>query len=177
MNLLTVLASEAPNGKFLPGDVKEFYWGIVAFVIVFGLLAWKVLPVFKKALATAREEAQAEANSADNAVAAARAEVAALQAEVNDAGAAAERIIAEAHETAHQLRVDQNSKTQQLVNDMWEKAQGEVVSMKTQAVSDIQNEVSVQALGAAEEVVKRSLDANTQTSLIDDYINRLGVSS
>ena len=38
MNPLLLLASEQPNGPWLPGDINEVIWGTISFVIVVLLL-------------------------------------------------------------------------------------------------------------------------------------------
>jgi F-type H+-transporting ATPase subunit b len=174
---LTVLASEAPNGKFLPGDIKEFWWGSLAFLIVFGLLIWKLLPLIKEALNKGQAAAVADATAAEQAITDARIKIADATAKLGDANAESDKIVADAQQAAQQLRVDSANRTQQLVDEMWAKAQIDVESMKIQAGTDIQAEVAAQAVGAAEQVVHASLDAANQNALIDDYITRLGVSS
>ncbi len=49
-------------------------------------------------------------------------------------------------------------------------AAADVEAAKVQAIADLQGEVAQLAVGAAEVVVRRSLDAATQTQLIEDYI-------
>jgi len=171
---LIFIAAEGPNGYFIPSDFKEFVWGTISFCIVAGLLAWKVGPLISKGLNDAQAKAVAEANTSDTAVREAEAEIASLKAELGDADAEARRIVAEAHDTANQLRVDENTKTQKMVNDMWDRAQNDVSSMRGQAGSDIQGEVSSQAIAAAEAVVLENLDPKTHVGLIDDYINQVG---
>jgi F-type H+-transporting ATPase subunit b len=177
MSLYSFLASEAPNGKFLPGDIKEFWWGLIAFSIVVGLMVWKLGPIIKKALNDAQAKAVAEASAAETAVLEARTQIATATAELGDANAERERIVADAQTTAQNLRVDSANRTQQLVNDMFAKAQADAEAMKVQANSDIGAEVASQAVGAAEEIVRASLDAASQSDLIDGYISGLGASS
>lgn len=173
--LFNVLAAEGPNGKFLPGDIWEFWWGSLAFLIIAGLFVLKGLPLISKALSDGQAAAVAEATAAETAAADARARIAATTAQLGDANAESQRIVAEANETAQQLRVDAANRTQQLVNDMWTKAQSDVEAMKTQAQADIKADVASQAVGAAEQVVRKSLDPARHASLIDDYISKLGV--
>ena len=45
---------------------------------------------------------------------------------------------------------------------------------KQQALADVRAEVASLALGAAERVVERSLDRDTQLQLIENYINSVG---
>ena len=177
MTLLTILASEAPNGKFLPGDVKEFWWGLVAFSVVVGLLIWKLAPIIRNALSKAQAKAVDEASAAETAVLDARTRIAAATEQLSEANTETERILAEARTTAQNLRVDSANRTQQLVNDMWAKAQSDAESMKAQASSDISAEVAGQAVGAAEEVVRSRLDDARHAELIESYISSLAVSS
>lgn len=167
----------APNGLFFPHDMKEFWWGLTAFCIVFGLMAWKLLPVIRKALDDGQQAAIDEATMADKALAEAQAEEQALIAELGDASVASQRLITEANETANQIRLDQAQKTQELVNSMWERAQAEVGSLSSKAGSDLSGAVSSQALSAAEAVVTENLDSATQVDLIEDYIRKVGASS
>jgi len=174
MNLLYVLAAEGPNGKWIPSDVKEFYWGGAAFLIVLGLLIWKLGPVISKAMNDGQQNAIEEATAAEAAMAEAQQAEASLRAELGDPEAASQRIIADAHEAANQLRVDQNARTQDMVNSMWERAQNEVGSLGAAATSDLSSEVSSKALTAAEAVVASNLDDATQMELIEDYISKVG---
>ena len=50
----------------------------------------------------------------------------------------------------------------------------DVESTKTQATSDLQAEIGVLAMGAAEAVVANTLDEATQAELIDSYITTVG---
>lgn len=174
MSVFSFIAAEGPNGHFIPSDVKEFWWGLIAFSIVVGLLVWKLGPIIKKALNDAQAKAIEEATAAETAVQAAKAEIAAATAELGDANAERERIVSEAQATAQSLRVESANRTQQLVNDMFAKAQADAESMKIQANADMSAEVAAQAMGAAEEVVLSKLDASSQNELIDGYIAGLG---
>ena len=165
-----LLAAEGPNGRFIPSDPWELFWAALAFLVIFFFFVTKALPMIKEGLTKAQNDAVAEASAADKAMADAKAKIAAASAEMGDANAQSEQIVAEAKEAAQQLRVDSANRTQQLVNDMWAKAQNDVAGMKTQATADIQAEVAAQAVGAAEEVVKSSLDAAGQNDLIESYI-------
>jgi len=174
VSLFQLIAAEGPNGKFIPSDPKEMYWAIAAFAVIAFFFVKKGLPAFKAALEKGQADAVADATAAEAQVAESRAKIAEATAQLGDANAESERIITEGQEAAQQLRVDSANRTQQLVNDMWAKAQSDVASMKVQASSDIQAEVAAQAVGAAEQVVHSSLDAAGQSSLVDNYITALG---
>lgn len=172
--VLDIIAAEGPNGRFIPSDPKELWWAALAFAVVAFFMVTKGLPLFKEALAKGQADAVAEATAAEAAMAESKAKIAAATAELGDANAETERIIAEAQDAAQQFRVDSANRTQQLVNDMWAKAQSDADSLKVQASADIQAEVAAQAVGAAEKVVHASLDDAGQAALVDSYIAGLG---
>ena len=169
-----IIGAEGPNGPFVPSDPLELLWASLAFLIVLFFIVTKGVPVIKDALTKGQEAAVTEATAAEAAIAESKAKIAAATAELGDANAQTERIMTEARDAAQQLRVDSANRTQQAVNDLWEKAQADTASMKLQASADIQAEVASQAVGAAEQVVRAGLDDAGQAALVDNYIASLG---
>ena len=47
---------------------------------------------------------------------------------------------------------------------------------KAQAMADLREEIAQLAIGAAETVVQRNLDPDTQVQLVEDYINQVAAS-
>jgi F-type H+-transporting ATPase subunit b len=60
------------------------------------------------------------------------------------------------------------------VAELRRRTAADIEASKSQAIADLQAEVSALALGAAEAVVRRNLDATTQSALIDEYIDKVG---
>jgi F-type H+-transporting ATPase subunit b len=176
MNLLHTLAAEGPNGKFLPSDIKEFYYGGIAFLIVAGFMAWKLTPVIKKALDDRGEVVRAELEAAEEAQAAADAEVAALKAKLGDADADALRLVEDAKSQAAQLKVDAAAKADTDAAAIRARAAADVEGMRAQIAADIEAEVTAKALAVAEEVAVANLDDATQNQLIESYIDQVGAS-
>ena len=159
MNTLLTLASEAPNGKFLPGDMKEFYWGLISFSIVFGLLAWKLFPVIGKAL-TAKGEAIADQLAA-----------------ADKAQADADVTVTDAKSTAVTMVSDGKAKAETDAAAVKTRAAADIANIAAQATAELRNELSSQALAAAEAVVNNNLNDATHGSLIDSYIEQIGATS
>ena len=67
MSVLLTLAAEGPNGKFIPADIKELWFGGAAFLIVLGLMVWKLFPVISKALGDRGDRIAAELAAAEKA--------------------------------------------------------------------------------------------------------------
>lgn len=177
MTLLNIVAAEGPNGYWWPSDVKEFWWGLIAFSIVFLLMVWKLFPVIIKALGDAQSAAIDDASSSEKAIEAARQDQAALRAELGDAESAGAEIVAEARTNAETIRSEGMVRNEQVVAEMRTRADADIASMKASAQADLQAELSAQTLGAAEAVVTSNLDEATHGSLIEDYISKIGASS
>lgn len=169
-----LLGSEehAPNGFFV-GDWNEWAWSTVAFLIVAGLMVKLAGPAIKKAFSARTERIERELGAAE----ASRAEAEAASRRVTDAvsGAEAEadRIVAEAREAAASMGAQLRQRADEDAADLRTRAQADIESGKAQAIADLQAEVSQLALGAAEGVVRRNLDPDTQSALVENYINQV----
>jgi F-type H+-transporting ATPase subunit b len=174
LGLMSVLASEAPNGVMLPGDVNEVYWGSLAFLVVAALLYKLAIPPIAKALRGRSTRIESELGVADAAKAEAVAEADRIQASVSNADQEAARIIADAQEAAVQLRASLRERADQEAVELQVRARADIEAQKLQAIGDLRAEVSSLARGAAEAVVRSNLDDATQADLIDNYINQVG---
>lgn len=174
MSTLVQFAAEGPNGQFFPSDIKEFYFGGLAFLIVFGLLAWKLFPVISKALGERGERIRAELAAAEQAQAAADAEVAALKAKLGNAAEDGRKLIEEARVQAEKLKADAMAKADADAGAVRARAQADIAGMRSQVSADVQAEVSARALEAAEKVALANLDDATHNQLIEQYIQQVG---
>jgi len=174
MDVLTLIASEAPNGKWLPGDFNEVIWGTLAFLII-AFLLWKFgrKPVVN-GLAARQERIATTLGEAASAREAAEAERDRIKAALADSDAEAARIIEEARRSADQLGVDVTARADDDIAVLRERAVTDLASTRSQAQADLSGELSRLALGAAEQVVETSLDDATQQRLIDSYISQVG---
>jgi F-type H+-transporting ATPase subunit b len=179
MNLL-VLAAETvhkPNTIILPSDINEVIWGTISFLIVFGLIWWKGGPAIKGMWVGRIERIRTEVETAAEARATAEAALAKVEADLADAETERQRILSEGRETADSVKAQIIAKAGTDAADARVRGASDVEAAKSQATSDLQAEISFLALGAAEQVVTNSLDAETQTELIESYINRVGAGS
>lgn len=174
MSQLWIFAAEGPNGQFIPSDVKELYWGGAAFLIVLGLIIWKAVPVLVKALGDRGDSIAAELAAAEEAQAAADAEVAEMKAKLGNAEADGRALVDQATTQAAQLKRDAAAKAEADATAIRERAASDVEGMRAQTAADIQAEVSAKALAVAEEVATANLDDATQNALIESYIDNVG---
>jgi F-type H+-transporting ATPase subunit b len=162
---------EAPN-PLMP-ELNELYWGAFGFLVVF-FFVWKFgYPAMKQSMDARTERIRNDLASAEAQRTEADTLLAEYRAKLNDAKAESGRIIEEARQSADALKRDQEARLQTELADLRARAAADIEAAKTQAISDLRGEVAQLAIGAAEVVVKRNLDAQTQTQLIEDYINQV----
>jgi F-type H+-transporting ATPase subunit b len=159
---------KAPN-QLVP-ETNEVIWGGIGFVVVFAFLAWKGVPAIKKTMEARTERIRGDLEGAEAAKAEAQTVLDEYRAQLADAKAESGRIIEEARQAADGVRRDQEARLQTELAEMRERAAADVESAKVQAIADLRGEVANLAIGAAEVVVGKNLDRDTQTQLVEQYI-------
>ena len=163
---------KAPN-QLLP-ETNEIIWGFVGFAVVF-FFVWKLgMPAIKKSMDDRTERIRNDLDSAEAQRTEADRLLADYRAQLADAKNESARIIEEARQSADALKRDQEARLQSELAEMRSRAAADVESAKVQAIADLRGEVAQLAVGAAEVVVRRNLDAATQTQLVEDFINSVG---
>lgn len=174
MSSLWLLAAEGPNGRFIPSDPKELYFGGAAFLIVLAFMVWKLGPVISSALSANGDKVRAELESADQAQAAADAEVAELAARLGNADADGARLVQEAKAAADKLKADSAARAAADAEAIRARAVADAEGMRAQATADLQVDLNRRTMMAAEDVVRSSLDDAAHADLIEQYIDQVG---
>jgi F-type H+-transporting ATPase subunit b len=163
---------EAPS-PILP-DTNELIWGIISFVALFFLL-WKfALPGIKKGMEGRTERIRADLDAAEGAKAEGEKILEDYKAQLADARNESGRIIEEARQTADALKRDAEARLQTELTEIRQRATADIEASKAQAIADLRDEVAKIAIGAAEVVIQRNLDRDTQIQLIEEYISSVG---
>jgi F-type H+-transporting ATPase subunit b len=118
-----------------------------------------------------------EVTSAADTRAAAEAKLAEVESNIANAADERQRIIAAARADAQTVKAQIIARAGTDAADLKARGLADAEAAKAQATSDLQAEIGALALGAAEKVVANSLDAATQSQLIDSYIDRVGAGS
>jgi F-type H+-transporting ATPase subunit b len=163
---------EAPS-PILP-EPNEILWGAISFMVLFVLLRQFAYPGIKKAMEARTERIRSDLAGAETAKEEAERVLSEYRAQLTDARAEAGRIIEEARQQADAVRRDQEARVQTEIAAMRERAASDVDAAKAQALADLRGDVASLAIGAAEVIVQRSLDRDTQVQLVDQYIESLG---
>lgn len=155
-------------------DATDLIWGGLAFLILLGVM-WKfALPAIKTGMEARSERIRTDLSRADTARNEAEDLLTTYQRQVADSKAEATRIIEDARATAEGLKADLQRRAEAEIAELRQRAQQDIEAAKAQAIADLTGEVATLAIGAAEVVVQKNLDRNTQLELIENYINQVG---
>ena len=175
MSILGALASavaEAPN-PIIPA-MDEVIWGTLSFLILFAVMAKYAYPALKKAMDARSEKIQGDLDAADSARSDAESLRAGYDAKLAEAQAEAARIIEAARADAEQVRQDRIAAIEPEIAEKRAQAEADIEAAKDRALADVRAQVTSLAVGAAEQVVRSSLDEAAYARLVDDYIESVG---
>jgi F-type H+-transporting ATPase subunit b len=169
-------AEEHHENNFFYGDINEVIWGSIAFLIIFALFLWKGVPALKKAMQKSSANIAAQIEAGEAARAGAAADLAALKASLGNADQESRAIVAEATERAAVVRADLIARYEEEVAEVTSRARIEVEASKQQALADLREAVVAMTVTATEALITETLDERTKSSLVDRYIDQVGVS-
>jgi F-type H+-transporting ATPase subunit b len=173
---LLLAASEVSvkaKNPILP-EGKEILWAAIAFVIVFGLLAWKAWPAIKAALKARQDKINDDLEKAEAARMEAETSLEDYKRQLADARNDASQIIEEARLQAEGVRQERVAAVETEIAELRARAAEDIRLATERAMGDLQSKVAELSIELAEKVVERNLDRQTQTALIESYINQVG---
>lgn len=160
--------------KLLSPDQGLIIWTVASFLILVGLLkafAWGPL-------LHAIEEREAKMRGERERAEKARAEAERIQKELESrlahAADEAKGLIAKAGQEGEALRSRIKADAADEAKALLEKTRAQLDEDKRRIVSDLRKEVSQLSLMAAERLVKKSVDQNTQKAVLDQFFAELG---
>ena len=172
-----LLAAEEVNVKaknpILP-EGKELLWGSISFLIVFGLLAWKAWPAIKAGLQARQDRIREDLAKAESARTEAETSLDEYKRQLADARNDASQIIEEARLQAEGVRQERVAAVETEISELRARAAEDIRLASERAMGDLQSKVAELSIELAEKVVERNLDRQTQTALIESYINQVG---
>jgi F-type H+-transporting ATPase subunit b len=152
---------------------NEIIWGSISFVVLLVLLYKFAWPGLVAGLAARTERIRSDLDAAETAKSEADHLLSDYKAQLADARNESARIIEEARQAADALRRDQEQRLQTELAQLRERAAADIEGAKRQAIADLKDEVGQLAIGAAEIIVQRNLDRDTQVRLVESYIEQV----
>lgn len=172
----TVLAQaeeEAEGIDLLLPESSELIAGVIAFLIIFGVV-WKfALPALGKTLEARQEAIVGQIRDAEETKAEAESLLVDYKAQVEGAQGEANEIIEEARVTAESMRTDIVSRADAEAASLLDRARSDVAIEMDRASAALRQEVANLSLDMAEKVVAGSLDRDAQAALVDQYLDEL----
>ncbi|WP_327285492.1 MULTISPECIES: F0F1 ATP synthase subunit B [unclassified Streptomyces] len=171
MNLL-VLAAETENPLFPP--IPELVIGLIAFVIVFGFLAKKLLPNINKVLDERREQIEGGIEKAEAAQTEAQSVLEQYKAQLAEARHEAARLRQEALEQGTALKEELRAEGQRQREEIIAAGHAQIEADRKAASQALRQDVGKLATDLAGKLVGESLeDAARQSRTIDRFLSEL----
>jgi F-type H+-transporting ATPase subunit b len=169
----TVDACQTAPNPILPAT-NELLWGGFAFIVLFGLFAWKGYPAVKGAMDARAKKISDDLDEAEQAKTDASSVLVEYQRQLADARTESSRIIEEARAQAEQVRRDLIARAETEGAELRQRNAEQVAAERDRVMGELQGQVAALAIELAEKVVESSLDRETNTRLIESYISSVG---
>jgi F-type H+-transporting ATPase subunit b len=158
-------------------EQAELIYGTLASVIIIGLLVWKAGPMVKKAFADRTARVQAELDESAKAQTDAEANATRIRQALGDIDSERQRLLADADAQAAALLADGRARLDAEIADLEHKADADIAAATSRTSDELRHEIGRLASAAADRVVERSLDGDTQQRLIEDFIQKVGATA
>jgi F-type H+-transporting ATPase subunit b len=156
---------------------NELIWGVLSFIVLL-VGMWKfALPPIKKMMQDRTDRIRDNLDEAEKAKSDAQRVLEDYQLQLADAKSESARIIEEARQTAEQMRRDLMVRAEAEVNELRDRTRTEIEAAQQRAIADLRNQVSELAIGAAEVVVQKNLDRDTNRGLVERFIEQVGATA
>ena len=183
MNLLNAVifaveeGAEAPTTNPILPATNEIIWGALSFSILFFLIAKFAFPAVKKGIDARADKIQGSLDEAEKTRDEANTILEDYRRQLADAKNESARIIDEARQTAEQMRRDLMVRAEAEVAELRDRTRSEIDAAQQRAIADLRTQVSELAIGAAEVVVQKNLDRDTNRALVERYIEQVGTNA
>jgi len=151
-----------------------FIWHLINFAVLFFILQRFLFPPVLKMLderqARIRESMErAEALKEESARAAET-----VKAQLDEARREGQNIINQATQIAERIKSEQQAQAQTEYETILKRAQEDAARERERAFAELRTQVADLAVLAAERIIERNLDANTQRKLVDEFLAEAG---
>ncbi|MEE1938757.1 F0F1 ATP synthase subunit B [Streptomyces sp. TRM 70361] len=173
MNALVQLAAEEPQNPLIP-PIPELVIGLIAFAIVFGFLAKKLLPAINKVLEERREAIEGGIEKAEAAQLEAQQTLEQYKAQLAEARHEAARLREEAREQGAALIAEMRAEGQRQREEIIAAGHAQIEADRRQAAQALRQDVGKLATDLAGRLVGESLeDVARQSRTIDRFLDEL----
>lgn len=172
---LVILAAEsgADESLQLLPETAELIWGIVAFALLFALLARVALPQLNAMLEDRRAAIQGKLEEAEQIRTEAEGLRRQYQEQLRDARSRANEIVEDARADAERVRDQRVRDAESEAQAIRERAREDAEAERARLVQQLRSQVATLSVDLAGRIVHRELDEEQHRTLVDDYIEQL----
>lgn len=169
------LAAEASEGgpNLFAGSIWQSLTAIFAFLIVLVILAKFAWGPMLTALASREQQIRDDLANAEKAREEADAALSELNTKLAEAHKEAQRIVDESRSNANAVAAELKAKSEAEINSMKERAESDIESAKQQALSEIYAETANLATSIASKILKREINPNDHSQLVNESLEAL----
>ena len=175
INLLAIVVAAEEEAGDPPNPVipveNEIVWAAIFFFALWAMMKKVLLPPIQRAMAERSSTIQSGKDAADAATSALGSARRDHEATLAEARAEANALLAGARAAADERRAALQAEADTEIAEMRRSAQAEIDQARAEALSGMRGDVSSLAVGAAQIVLGRDLDAGTQQSVIDQALS------
>jgi len=154
MGLALLAADET---RFVLPHAVEMIWGSIAFLILFGFLAWKAVPAINKILAERQAKIREGLERSEQAKVEAEGLLSQYRRQLDEARGDAQKIIEEAKRTAESLRQDLIARSEKEAQELVSRARADVAGEADRAKQALRAELANLSLDLAQRIIEREL--------------------
>lgn len=155
-------------------DFHDLIWAIINFTVLLAILYKFLYGPLLKMMETRENEIKNNITQAEEMRVEAETSRVQLQEALNNARKEAQEIINNAVKVGEETKNQIISEAKESALKLTERAQEEIQREKEQALADIRNEVASLAVLAAGKIVGKTITADEQRKLVDEYIQGVG---
>lgn len=167
-------AAYAAGADILLPKPAEFIPALIAFLIIWFVLAKLAWPKITKTLDERQEKIQGDIDEAEATRVQAQQELEAYKKKVADAQAKADDIIAEAKRSAEEQRSEVRAQAQKEAADIIANAHEAVENERRSALTELTDSVANLSVEIAGKIIDENLDTDKQRKLVEKYLAEVG---
>lgn len=145
---------------------------LVAFAILYFVLARYVFPILTKTLDERKAHIQEGIDNAERAKQSLASAEKRIEAMLNEARLESQKVIASATTAAERLKSDIETQAQQRAREIETQAGARIEQQVAKAKAELRQQVADLAIAAAEKVIGGSMDTTTNRRLVDEFVTQ-----
>ncbi len=145
---------------------------VIAFAILYFVLAKYVFPILTKTLDERKAQIQEGIDNAERAKQSLASAEKRIEAMLNDARLESQKVIASATTAAERLKADIETQAQQRAREIETQAGARIEQQVAKAKAELRQQVADLAIAAAEKVIGGSMDTTTNRRLVDEFVTQ-----